>query len=212
MECSVRPIIHGEKQFSVTGNSTSVIIGQTFVPDDSVLQSAQNATEAVASWLWNANRIDLSRMHIHYQIRSILEGSPGQGVSGPSAGVAIAASLLSELSGVPISPSVVATGTIGVKLDVGPVGGLGGHGTQTGKIVGILKSRRIKITDLILPEANHKVATDEMRILADEGVRVHPITSLRNCTESFFDVNESILIQKIRKRFYRLSSDESPKR
>ena len=201
VECSVRPIIHGEKQVSVTGNSTSVIVGQTIVPDDSVLQSAQNATEAIASWLWSANQIDLSRMHVHYQIRSILEGSPGQGVSGPSAGVAIAASLLSELSGLSISPSIVATGTIGVKLDVGPVGGLGGHGTQTGKIVGILKSRRVKIADLILPTANHKLASDEMRILADEGVRVHPITSFRDCTKSLFGVSEPTLIQKIKDRF-----------
>jgi hypothetical protein len=88
-----------------------------------------------------------------------------------------------------------------VKLDVGPVGGLGGHGTQTGKIVGILKSRRVKITDLILPQANHKLAADEMRILADEGVKAHPITSFRDCIESLFDVNENVLIQKIKGRF-----------
>ena len=209
VECSVRPIIHGEKQVSVTGNSTSVIIGQTVIPDDSVVQSAQNATEAVASWLWGRNRIDLSKMHVHFQIRSILEGSPGQGVSGPSAGVAIAASLLSELSGLLISPSVVATGTIGLKLDVGPVGGLGGHGTQTGKIVGILKSRRVRITDLVLPAANYKLASDEMQILDQEGVRVHPVTSFRDCSESLFGVIEDVLIQKITNRANSLMNSES---
>ena len=209
VECSVRPIIPGEKQVSVTGNSSSTIIGQAVVPDDSVLQSAQNAMEAVASWLWSENRIDLSRLHMHFQIRSILEGSPGQGVSGPSAGVAIAASLLSELSRLSISPSVVATGTIGVKLDVGPVGGLGGHGTQTGKIVGILKSRRIKITDLILPRANYKLAEDEMQLLSEEGVTVHPITSFRDCSESLFGVSKSVLVQKIKERFDSLTASES---
>lgn len=209
VECSVRPIIHGEKPVSVTGNSASAIIGQMVVPDDSVLQSAQNASEAVASWLWSENRIDLSKLHMHFQIRSILEGSPGQGVSGPSAGVAIAASLLSELSRLSISPSVVATGTIGVKLDVGPVGGLGGHGSQTGKIVGILKSRRVKITDLILPTANYKLACDEMQILADEGVRVHPVTSFRDCSETILGVKEDVLIQKITDRLDSLTKRES---
>jgi len=201
VECSVRPIIPGESQVSVTGNSTSAIIGQSVVPDDSVLQSAQNAVEAVTSWLWNSCTIDLSRMHIHFQIRSLLEGSPGQGVSGPSAGIAIVLSLLSELSGLPISPSVVGTGTIGVKFDIGPVGGLGGHGTQTGKIVGILKSRRIKITDLVLPLANFELAGDEMRILTDEGVRVHPIRTFRDCNEILFNMNEKELIDKIKERF-----------
>ena len=209
VECSVRPIIQGEKQVSVTGNSTSAIVGQTVVPDDSVVQSAQNAAEAVASWLWSKNRIDLSKMHMHFQIRSILEGSPGQGVSGPSAGVAIAASLVSELSGLLISPSAVATGTIGVKLDVGPVGGLGGHGTQTGKIVGILKSRRVRITDLVLPTANYKLAVDEMQILDQEGVRVHPISTFRDCSESLFGVSEGILIQKITERTNSLTNSKS---
>ena len=209
VECSVRPIINGEKHVSVTGNSTSAIIGQMVVPDDSVLQSAQNASEAVASWLWGENRIDLSKLHMHFQVRSILEGNPGQGVSGPSAGVAMAASLISELSRLPIPPSVVTTGTIGVKLDVGPVGGLGGHGSQTGKIVGILKSRRVRITDLILPAANHKLAGDEMQILAEEGVRVHPVTCFRDCAESLFSVNETVLIQKISERIKSLTQDGS---
>jgi ATP-dependent Lon protease len=146
---------------------------------------------------------------MHFQVRSILEGNPGQGVSGPSAGVAIAASLLSELSRLSMPPSVVATGTIGMKLDVGPVGGLGGHGSQTGKIVGILKSRRVKITDLILPTANYKLARDEMQILADEGVRVHPVTCFRDCSESLFGVKEDILIQKITERLDSLTKRES---
>jgi len=52
-----------------------------------------------------------------------------------------------------------------VKLGSGPVGVLGEYGTQTGKIVGILKSRRV--SDLILPTANFESAPDEMRILAE---------------------------------------------
>jgi len=135
-----------------------------------------------------------------------MEGAPGQGVSGPSAGIAMVASLLSELSGLLISPSVVSTGTIGVKFDVGPVGGLGGYGTQTGKIIGILKSRRVKISDLILPTANYNVAKDEMHILTEAGVRVHPINTFTDCIQTLFGVTEKQLAQKIRKRFDRFVS------
>ena len=44
----------------------------------------------------------------------------------------------SELAGVRCSPSKVMTGTAGIKLDMGPVGALGGFGSGTGKLVGIL--------------------------------------------------------------------------
>ncbi len=201
VECSSRPIIPGEKLVSVTGNSTSLIVGQSVIPDESVLQSAQNATEAVRSWLWTACNIDLSRLHVHFQVRSLLEGAPGQGVSGPSAGLAMVLALISELAGVPISPAIVATGTIGVKLDIGPVGGLGGYGTQTGKIVGILKSRRIRVKNLVLPVANFEAARDEMRILSEEGVRVHPIRNVAESLNMVFSVSEHELIEMIKERF-----------
>jgi SpoVK/Ycf46/Vps4 family AAA+-type ATPase len=201
VQCSVRSIIPGERQVSVTGNATSAIIGQTVVSDESVLQSAENAAEAISSLLWAVSQVDLSRLHVHFQIRSILEGAPGQGVSGPSAGLALVLALLSELMGLSISPSVVATGTIGVKLDIGPVGGLGGYGTQTGKIIGILKSQRIKVTDLVLPVANFEAASDEMRILTDEGVRVHPVSGVSECLKIVFGLNKNELVVKIKERF-----------
>jgi Lon-like ATP-dependent protease len=201
VECSSRPIIPGERLVAITGNSTSMIVGQSVVPDESVLQSAQNAVEAVRSWLWTACNLDLNRLHVHFQVRSLLEGAPGQGVSGPSAGLAMVLALFSELSGVPISPSIVATGTIGVKHDVGPVGGLGGYGTQTGKIVGILKSRRIRVTDLVLPTANFEAARDEMRILREEAVSVHPIRNVAECLEIVFGASEQALIGEIKERY-----------
>ena len=199
VQCSVRPMLPGERKVSVTGHSTSALVGQSVVADKSVVQSAQNVAEAVSSWLWSEWRIDLSRLHVHFQMRSILEGSPGSGVSGPSAGLAMVLALLSELSGLTISSSVVATGTIGVKLDVGPVGGLGGYGTQTGKVVGILKSRRV--SDLILPSANFESAADEMRILSEEGIRLHPARTVKDCQKSAFGAEESEMVDRIKERF-----------
>jgi ATP-dependent Lon protease len=201
VECAVRPIIQGERQVSVTGNATSAVIGQTVVPDESVRQSAENTTEAVRAWLWRARGLDLGRLHVHFQVRSILEGGPGQGVSGPSAGLAMVLALLSELSEISILPSIVATGTIGVKLDVGPVGGLGGYGAQTGKIVGILKARQVKVTDLLLPVVNYTIGTDEMRILEKESVQMHPVRNATECTRTVFGLSEDELVAKIEERF-----------
>jgi len=201
VQCSVRPIIQGEKQVSVTGNSTSAILGQSVIHDDSVQQSAQNAAEAVLAWLWQRSGVELSRFHIHFQIRSILEGGPGQGVSGPSAGLAMVLALISELSGFVTPPSLVATGTIGIKLDVGPVGGLGGFGAQTGKMVGILRSRRVRITDLVLPAANFESAADEMRILTAEGIRVHAVSNVIQSLHAVFGVGPDEIVEKIKERF-----------
>ncbi|MEM3507167.1 MAG: hypothetical protein QW589_04595 [Candidatus Bathyarchaeia archaeon] len=50
--------------------------------------------------------------------------------------------LISELVKISISPSKVVTGTIGVKLDIGPVGGIGGRGSNSGKIIGVLKLKK----------------------------------------------------------------------
>jgi predicted ATP-dependent protease len=108
--------------------------------------------------------------------------------------------LLSELTGLSISPSVVSTGTIGLKLDVGPVGGLGGYGTQTGKIIGILKSQKVHVTDLVLPVANFQAAADEMRILDDEGVHVHPVSEVSECLNIVFRLEKDELVAKIRER------------
>ncbi len=198
IQCTVRPINPGERHVSVTGQASSMMMGQTFVPDDSVIQSAENAIEAVKSWLWTRTRVNLSKYHVHFQIRSILEGAPGAGVSGPSAGYAMLNALISEISNTPIAQSKVMTGTIGLKMDVGPVGGLGGRGREAGKLVGIMKAEKVKITDLLVPEANFRSAADEMKMVQDEGVIVHPITNAQDGWPILFSLNAEDLAKKIR--------------
>jgi predicted ATP-dependent protease len=175
-----------------------MIMGQTFVPDHSVIESAENAVEAVKSWLWSRTRVDLSKYHVHFQIRSILEGAPGAGVSGPSAGYAMLNALISELSNTSIIQSKVMTGTIGVKMDVGPVGGLGGRGREAGKLVGILKAEKVKITDLLVPDSNYRSAKDEMKMVQDEGIIVHPITNAQDGWPILFNLTSEELAKKIR--------------
>ena len=200
VQCSVRPLVPGEQQVSVTGQATSVVLGQSAIPDHSVTQSAENAVEAVRGWLWDAARIELNKMHVHFQMRSLSEGAPGQGVSGPSAGLTMFVALVSELANTKCSASKVMTGTIGIKLDIGPVGGLGGFGSETGKLVGILKTKRVRITDLFVPRINYEKARDEMSVLSDEGISIHPITSAHEAWEPIFGMSERYILQRIRSR------------
>jgi predicted ATP-dependent protease len=93
----------------------------------------------------------------------------------------------------------VATGTIGVKLDVGPVGGVGGYGTQTAKTVGVLKSSRV--SHLIVPAANFQSASDEMRILSEEEIAVHSVRTLRECQKTAFDADERDIVARIKEKF-----------
>lgn len=198
VECSIRPAGAGEPRVTVTGHGSSTIIGQTAAPDDSVLQSAQNAAEAVRSWLWEKTGLNLSDSHVHFQIRSIMEGAP-TGVSGPSAGLAMTCALISELSSMAIGPNTVMTGTVGIKMDIGPVGGLGGFGSDTGKLIGILKTQRVEITDLILPKINYEIAQDEMRALEEESIKVHAIYSVIEAFRILFGMEEEI-IERIHQR------------
>jgi SpoVK/Ycf46/Vps4 family AAA+-type ATPase len=200
VQCSVRPLLPGERQVSVTGQATMVVLGQSAVQDRSVMQSAENAVEAVRGWLWYAARIQLNKMHVHFQMRSLSEGAPGQGVSGPSAGLTMFVALVSELAEIRCHVSKVMTGTIGIKQDVGPVGGLGGFGTETGKLVGILKTKRVRITDLFVPKINYEKARDEMNVLSDEGIVIHPIISAKEALEAMLDMSENDILAKIRSR------------
>jgi len=198
VQCSVRPLITGEPQVSVTGQATSAVLGQLAVPDHSVIQSAKNAVEAVRGWLSNAAGIELDQLHVHFQMRSLSEGAPGQGVSGPSAGLTMFAALVSELARIRCPASKVTTGTIGIKLDVGPVGGLGGFGAETGKLVGILKTKRVRITDLFVPRVNYEKAHDEMDVLREENVTIHPIVSAQELWKPMFGLSEDAILERIR--------------
>lgn len=198
VQCSVRPLITGEPQVSVTGQATSAVLGQLPVPDHSVIQSATNAVEAVRGWLWNAARIELDQLHVHFQMRSLSEGAPGQGVSGPSAGLTMFVALVSELARIRCPASKVMTGTIGIKLDVGPVGGLGGFGAETGKLVGILKTKRVRITDLFVPKVNYDKARDEMNVLREENVTIYPIVSAQELWKPLFGLTEDAILERTR--------------
>src|SRR5207247_8871208 len=102
------------------------------------------------------------------------------------------------------------TGTIGLKMDIGPVGGLGGRGREAGKLVGILKAEKIKVTDLLVPESNFKNASDEMKMIQDEGIIVHPIANAPDGWPILFSMNPEDHATKIRQSRIERQSEGDP--
>src|SRR5207245_1736398 len=113
IQCNVRPANSGERHVSVTGQASSMIMGQTFVPAHSVIESAENAVEA-------------------------------------------------------------------------------------GKLLGVLKAAKVKITALLVPDSNYRSAKDEMKMVQDEGIIVHPITNAQDGWPILFDLTSEELAKKIR--------------
>jgi len=54
---------------------------------------------------------------------------------------------------------------------------------------------------LVQPVANFELAGDEMRILEDEGVRVHPVRTVLTSNQIVFSLDQNELIGKIKERF-----------
>jgi SpoVK/Ycf46/Vps4 family AAA+-type ATPase len=115
-------------------------------------------------------------------------------VSGPSAGLAIAVSMLSAFLKVEVDPTVVITGAITARGEVWPVGGLDYRGM--GKIEAALSDRYAR--KLVIPRYNYERLKefDTEKILLDKKVQVTPVqTFLEAAKESLsrFSSEEDIL-------------------
>ncbi len=113
--------------------------------DETVLESAK------AARAWLAQRLpEADRRGWTVQFITPAEGSP-QRPSGPSAGLAIAVAMWSELTGTPIRQDVALSGKVSAKTGVvGPVGGW--DSANTGKISAVLAADWVSC--VVIPEAN----------------------------------------------------------
>ena len=100
---------------------------------------------------------------------------------GPSAGVAMVASLVSVLTGKQVRPDVAMTGEITLRGDVLPVGGIGEK---------VLAALRAGIRELILPVLNEK---DVLEIPEDirKGVLFHYPQTIREALEIAIEKTEA---------------------
>jgi ATP-dependent Lon protease len=87
---------------------------------------------------------------------------------GPSAGIAIATSVISALTGVPVRGDVAMTGEITLRGRVLPIGGLKEKSVA---------AHRNKVSDVIIPYGNAR-DLDELPEEVREGVRFHPVKTM----------------------------------
>jgi ATP-dependent Lon protease len=135
------------------GKGTLTLTGQLGDVMKESAQAAMSYARAEAGQF----RIDPSTFentdyHIHVPAGAIPK-------DGPSAGVTLAASLISAATGRPVHRDVALSGEITLRGQVLPVGGLKGK---------ILAARRAKIKKVVLPKANQKDLPDLPKELAKE--------------------------------------------
>ncbi len=94
------------------------------------------------------------------------------GVSGPSLELRLVPAI-SELSGLPVHPTVVMTGKSDIKGNVGPVGGVGWRGA--GKFLAASRTKKIKVQKFLLPQWNYEKSADEWEILQEKKISVVPV-------------------------------------
>ena len=87
---------------------------------------------------------------------------------GPSAGIAIAAAIVSALTGVPVRGDIAMTGEITLRGRVLPIGGLKEK---------LVAARRAGITHIIIPEGNAR-EIEEIPEDIREGLQFHPVSTM----------------------------------
>jgi len=98
-------------------------------------ESVQNVSALIKSYTGE----DISKYDIHIQFLGV------HGVDGDSASITIATSIISDLTGLPVRQDVAMTGSLSVRGEVLPVGGV------TAKIEG---AASVGIKEVIIPKAN----------------------------------------------------------
>jgi len=194
VECTVNK--QGTGRVSVTGAAKTAVLGPaTAVEDVSVVESATNVVEYIRNHLREKLKLDISKYDFTFQVISPLEGAAGMGVSGPSLGVAFSVAAISELSGIPVEPTVVMTGKGDIKGNVGPVGGVGWRGA--GKFLAATRTKKIKVQKFLLPEWNYEKSADEWEVLEEKKISVVPVRSQIEVWEHALGVKEGQIIRTL---------------
>ncbi len=139
---------------------------------------AQEAVQNVSAVFKKITGKDLSRKDIHIQFVGTHEG-----VEGDSASVSIATAVISALENIPVDQSVAMTGSLSVRGDVLPVGGV------TAKVEAAAQAG---IKDVLIPQSNLNDVLIEDRY--KDKVKIIPVATIEN-------VLEHALVGKMKKKF-----------
>ncbi|RCV63169.1 Lon-like ATP-dependent protease [Methanophagales archaeon] len=139
---------------------------------------AQEAVQNVSAVFKKITGKDLSRKDIHIQFVGTHEG-----VEGDSASVSIATAVISSLENIPVDQSIAMTGSLSVRGDVLPVGGV------TAKVEAAAQAG---IKEVLIPQSNLNDVLIEDRY--KDKVKIIPVATIEN-------VLEHALVGKMKKKF-----------
>ncbi len=139
---------------------------------------AQEAVQNVSAVFKKFTGKDISKKDIHIQFVGTHEG-----VEGDSASISVATAVISSLENIPVNQSVAMTGSLSVRGDVLPVGGI----TQK-----IEAAAQAGVKEVLIPQANLNDVLIEERYR--DKVKIIPVVLIE-------DVLEHALVGKLKKKF-----------
>jgi ATP-dependent Lon protease len=159
------------------GNKGLTITGQL---GDVMKESAQAALSWVRSHARQLGVEDsfFERVDLHLHVP---EGAIPK--DGPSAGVTIATSLVSLLTGRPVRPRVAMTGEITLSGRVLPVGGIKEK---------VLAAHRMGIKEVILPKRNEKAVKEDIPENVRTDVKIHLVASIEEVLDLALTPGEAV--------------------
>ncbi|MGC8776614.1 MAG: ATP-dependent protease LonB [Candidatus Micrarchaeia archaeon] len=123
---------------------------------------AQEAVKNISAVIKKHLDVDFASYDIHVQFLQTYEG-----VEGDSASISVAVSVISALEGIPVDQSVAMTGSLSVRGDVLPVGGL------TSKIEAAIDAG---MKSVIIPKSNlYDIYIDKERL---KKIKIIPVTNI----------------------------------
>jgi len=145
---------------------------------------AKEAVQNVSALIKKNTGTNISNHDIHIQFLQSYDG-----IEGDSASVSIATAVISALENVPVDQSVALTGSLSVRGDVMPVGGV------TGKIEAAAQSGMKKV---IIPESNMADVLIEERYKDD--IQIIPVKNMSEVLENaLIGTGKDGLVTKMRK-------------
>ncbi len=142
---------------------------------------AKEAVKNISALIKKHTGKDISDIDVHIQFIGTYEG-----VEGDSASISIATAVVSALENVPVDQSVAMTGSLSVRGDVLPVGGV------TPKIEAAIKAG---IKKVLIPRANSQDVLIEKRYR--EKATIIPVSTLEEVLENAFVREKKGLIDKV---------------
>ena len=150
----------GEKQITITGQLGNVM---------------QESVKAALTWV-RAHAREIGISEDFYQTSDIHLHVPAGAIpkDGPSAGVTMATTLVSLLSGRPIKPGLAMTGEVTLSGKVLPVGGIKEK---------VLAAHRVGIREVILPRENKKDVREDLPSDVAKEMKIHFVREIAEVLE-----------------------------